>query len=63
MVERCGQWINQKEVGAYASRRDAPVLLVEQFALAGWRRAGEPVCLMAARLRRPIPQVRSMAFD
>lgn len=56
------QWINQKETGAYASRRGEPVLLVEQFALAAWRRDGEPVCLMAARLRRPIPQVREMAF-
>lgn len=55
-------WINQHQRGAYASRRGAPVLLVEQFALAAWRREGEPVCLMAARLRRPIPQVREMAF-
>lgn len=55
-------WVNQQTIGAYAARRDEPVLFVEQVAMAGWLRAGEPVALMAAWLRRPIPQVRSMLF-
>lgn len=55
-------WVNQQVTGSYAARSHDPVLFAEQVAMAGWLRAGEPVALMAARLRRPIPQVRFMLF-
>jgi len=55
-------WLHQRRSGAYAERRDTPVLFAEQVALAGWLRNGDTVSDMASRLRRPIPQVRAILF-
>lgn len=43
-------------------RQCMPVLLVEQFAALAWWRAGDSVTIIAARLRRPIPQARAILF-
>ena len=55
-------WVHQRRAGSYSARRDQPVTLAEQFAMANWLRSGETVSDMAYRLRRPIPQVRTLLF-
>jgi hypothetical protein len=43
-------------------RRGAPVLLAEQFAIAAWLRAGDPLSSIARRCQRPGPETRVTAY-
>lgn len=43
-------------------RRDEPVLFVEQLAIADGLRRGDLISAIAFRLRRPITQVRRLAY-
>lgn len=43
-------------------RKGSPVLLAEQFAMAGWLRDGEPVSRIAQRSRRTVRETRAILF-